>query len=72
MSKAYDQFKNETIDSSLVIERAKNMRAVSQEYMDGFTAAMWEAREIFMRLEDEYTFVPKDDSVRTLQQNKLT
>ena len=58
MSKAYDKFKHDTISATNVINTAKNMRAVSDEFADGFSKAMWEAREIFMRLEDEFTIEP--------------
>ena len=58
MSKAYDKFKHDTIHAADIISNAKNMRAVSDEFADGFQKAMWEAREIFMRLEREFTIEP--------------
>lgn len=48
----YEQFKKETLDADKVITRANDMRAVSDEYKRGFLAAMWEAREIYQRLEE--------------------
>lgn len=53
MSKQYDQFKKNTIDATQVITAANNLKAVSDEYTKGFNDAMWEAREIYMRLEEE-------------------
>ena len=49
----YDNFKAQTIDSTTAIQRAADMRAVSADFKRGFEVAMWEAREIFMSLEDE-------------------
>lgn len=54
MSKAYDTFKARTIEATGYIDKAKDMRAVSDDFADGFAKAMWEAREIFMRLEAEF------------------
>ena len=51
MSKQYDQFKKNTIDATQVITAANNLKAVSDEYTKGFNDAMWEAREIYIRLE---------------------
>jgi len=53
MSKQYDKFKEKTIDASDVIRKAKDLKAVTDDYYKGFGDAMWEAREIFMRVEDE-------------------
>lgn len=55
MSKQYDRFKEETIKAADIIEGARKMRAVEDEFAQGFQKAMWEAREIYMRLEDEET-----------------
>lgn len=49
----YEDFKRLTIEATDTISKAHNMRAVSDDFVDGFAKAMWEAREIFMRLEDE-------------------
>ena len=49
----YEDFKKSTIEADTYITKAKEMRAVSDDFADGFHKAMWEAREIFMRLEDE-------------------
>ena len=49
----YEHFKRKTIDADEIITKAKDMRAVSDDFAEGFHKAMWEAREIFMRLEDE-------------------
>ena len=49
----YEEFKVKTIEAVTTITKANNMRAVSDEFAEGFHKAMWEAREIFMRLEDE-------------------
>lgn len=51
----YDHFKRKTIDADEIITKAKDMRAVSEDFAEGFHKAMWEAREIFMKLEDEAT-----------------
>jgi len=53
MSKQYDSFKEKTIKASQTINEAGKMKAVDDEYVRGFADAMWEAREIFMRVEDE-------------------
>lgn len=58
MSKAYDQFKHNTHYATNIINTAKNMRAVDEGFAKGFETAMWEAREIFLRLEDEFTIEP--------------
>lgn len=58
MSKAYDQFKHDTHYATNIINTAKNMRAIDESFANGFQAGMWEAREIFMRLEDEFTMEP--------------
>jgi hypothetical protein len=52
MSKEYDEFKSATLKADTVITQAKEMNAVSEDFADGFHKAMWEAREIYMRLED--------------------
>lgn len=49
----YDVFKKLTLEADEVITKAENMRAVSEDFAEGFHKAMWEAREIFMRLEDK-------------------
>ena len=49
----YEEFKVKTIEAVTTITKANNMRAVSDEFAEGFHKAMWEAREIFMRLEAE-------------------
>ncbi len=51
----YENFKSETIRADDVITKAKDLRAVSDDFADGFHKAMWEAREIYMRFEDEAT-----------------
>ena len=38
-----------------IITKAKDMRAVSDDFSEGFHKAMWQAREIFMNLEGEST-----------------
>lgn len=53
MSKLYDIFKAKTIEATTYIKKANDMRAVSDDFKDGFEKAMWEAREIYMRVEDE-------------------
>lgn len=53
MSKLYDIFKAKTIEATGYIKKANDMRAVSDDFKDGFEKAMWEAREIYMRVEDE-------------------
>ena len=62
MSKAYDEFKAETIKSTAVINKATEMRAISEEFREGFAKAMYEAREIYMRLEDR----PKSLAIQQL------
>ena len=47
----YENFKILTIEADEVITKAKDLRAVSDDFADGFHKAMWEAREIFMKLE---------------------
>lgn len=49
----YENFKQLTIEADEVITKAKDLRAVSEDFAEGFHKAMWEAREIFMKLEDE-------------------
>ncbi len=49
----YENFKILTIEADEVITKAKDLRAVSDDFAEGFHKAMWEAREIFMKLEDE-------------------
>ena len=49
----YENFKILTIEADQVITKAKDLLAVSDDFAEGFHKAMWEAREIFMRLEDE-------------------
>lgn len=51
----YEHFKRLTIEAEEVITKANDLRAVSDDFADGFHKAMWEAREIFMRLEGEST-----------------
>ncbi|NCU38815.1 hypothetical protein EOL96_07240 [Candidatus Saccharibacteria bacterium] len=51
----YENFKILTIEADDVITKAKDLRAVSDDFADGFHKAMWEAREIFMKLEAEPT-----------------
>ena len=53
MSKQYDEFKAETIKASNIITEAMKLKAVTEEYERGFRDAMWEARETYMRLEDQ-------------------
>lgn len=60
MSKQYDEFKKQTIEATDVVSKAHNMRALSDDFVDGFAKAMWEAREIFMRVEDD--FAPTTDT----------
>lgn len=62
MSTEYDQFKAETIKASDVITKAQKMMAVTDEFAEGFHKAMWEAREIYMRLEDE-----EDSNVKKIE-----
>lgn len=57
MSKQYDKFKAKTIEATEVISKAHNMRALSDDFVDGFAKAMWEAREIFMKIEHEAEIV---------------
>ena len=49
----YEDFKVKTIEADDVIRKAVKMRAVSDDFAEGFSKAMWEAREIFIRLSDE-------------------
>lgn len=49
----YENFEILTTEADEVITKANDLRAVSDEFTDGFHKAMWEAREIFMKLEDE-------------------
>jgi len=49
----YEKFKKLTIEADHIISRAKELRALSDDFVDGFHAGMWEAREIFMQLESE-------------------
>ena len=46
-----EDFNCKLIEAIDIINSAKDMQAVSEDFADGFTKAMWEAREIFMRLE---------------------
>ena len=49
----YELFKRKTLEASAVIAKAQGMNAVTEDFRSGFEKAMWEAREIFMRLEQE-------------------
>lgn len=49
----YENFKLLTIEYSEVITKAKDLRAVSEDFAEGFHKAMYQAREIYMKLEDE-------------------
>lgn len=49
----YEQFKQKTIEADVIVTKAHDMRVVSDEFTDGFHKAMREAREIFMKLEDD-------------------
>lgn len=49
----YEDFKIKTIEADTTITKANNMNAVSDDFAEGFHKAMWEAREIFMRLDNE-------------------
>lgn len=53
MSRRYELFKKKTLEASAVIMKATDMNALSNDFLNGFDKAMWEAREIFMRVEDE-------------------
>lgn len=53
MSKVYEQFKQKTINAMDTINEASRLKAVNDEYARGFADAMWEAREIYMRVEDD-------------------
>lgn len=53
MSKAYEEFKSETLKAHRIIFEASRMSVVSEDFENGFAKAMWEAREIYMRLEDQ-------------------
>ena len=50
----YENFKILTIEADEVITKANDLRAVSNDFADGFHKAMYQAREIFMKLEDEF------------------
>lgn len=54
MNNFYEYFKLETITATKTISHSNKMRAVSDDFERGFELAMWEAREIFMRLQDKY------------------
>ncbi len=49
----YKQFKLETIKADEAIQHVYDMNCVSSDFAEGFHKAMWEAREIYMRLQDE-------------------
>jgi hypothetical protein len=49
----YEDFKRLTIESDETITKAKDLRAVSEDFADGFHKGMYQAREIFMKLEDK-------------------
>lgn len=49
----YEHFKKKTIEADEVVTKAHDMRVVSDDFAEGFHKAMWEAREIYMKLEDE-------------------
>lgn len=59
----YKQFKQATLEADETITKAKDMRAVSDDFAEGFHKAMWEAREIFLRLEDEAAHADKEVGV---------
>jgi|GEM_PF-6533033 len=52
MSAPDTKFKAQTLRAEDTIRDAKGMRAVSDEFARGFSTAMREAREIYMRLTD--------------------
>lgn len=56
----YENFKQKTIEADEIITKAKDLRAVSDDFAEGFHKAMWEAREIFMKLEDE---TPQEETI---------
>lgn len=49
----YETFKRLTIESDEIITKAKDLRAVSDDFAEGFHKAMYQAREIFIKLKDE-------------------
>lgn len=49
----YEDFKGLTIEADEIITKSNCIDAVSDDFAKGFHVAMREAREIFMRLEDE-------------------
>lgn len=49
----YEKFKILTIEADEVITKAKDLQAVSDDFADGFHKAMWEAREIIIKLKAE-------------------
>jgi hypothetical protein len=51
----YEDFKLKTLEAEKIIDKARDMRALTEDFAVGFRKAMWEAREIFMRLEDQPT-----------------
>lgn len=49
----YEDFKRATIETDETITKAKDLGAVTDDFAEGFHKAMYQAREIFMKLEDE-------------------
>ena len=61
----YEDFKKQTIEAELTISKANDMRAVSDDFAEGFHKAMWEAREIYLRLEDDMPKLAKGGIVES-------
>lgn len=62
MSKMYEDFKIETLNASKTVQHAQGMGVVSEELQMGFDIAMREAREAFLRVEDNYRIESIDES----------
>jgi len=55
MSKEYEMFKARTLEAETIVTKCEAMLVIDESFANGFHKAMWEAREIYMRQEDEST-----------------
>jgi len=53
MSKRYEIFKAKTLEAEAIVTKSEAMQIIDESFASGFHKAMREAREIYMRQEDE-------------------
>lgn len=66
-AKMYEPFKQKTIKSVESIVHANGMGALSDDFLNGFSLAMRESREIFLSL--EYNFKEATESIKEVEQD---